>query len=456
MKIHFSCPLPRFLVSLSLFFLSPTCILAGKAYPGYFHIINSQTREVLECKRTEFGTFELSVGPHVSKPRQEWEILNSGMESYRIINRAHRLLVDPRGSSSQNGATLSVFDEPRSNRQNWMIVDRGNGLFSLESEVSGRNLEIKQELGRSTGELQLWSFYGGANQLWKVQRIPEIYGGVHFIENEFVKVGVDANHGGAICWISEAESERNVVNTKDLGRFIQQSYYAGQKLDRIAEGQCSYYRHFPWNPLQAGDYYGNGSLVMDLIVSGPVMYIKTRPLLWDMNNVYADAVFETWIKLEGSEIVYTAKLTRFESNDLWGEKESFQELPACYLTSDLHNFYSYTGSDIWNYHLNPISSTGFWEEWTSHESWIACVDDSLWGFSVYSPGVPSFTGGFYEGANEMDSTAYIAPTLDLTLKAQDKIEYRCYFNIGKLNEMMHRIYLRRHHEQMVAAGLISE
>ena len=455
MNFRSSSASARVVVSIFLLILGPMCLFAGKSYPGYFHIISAQTGEVLECKLTVSGDMNLAAGPHVSKPNQEWEIINSGPDGYKLINRAHRLLVDLLDGNPENGASLGVANDSDSPRQNWKIVDHQSGLFSIESEVSGRCLEIKQHLGHSTGQLRQWNFYGGANQLWKVQRIPEVYGGIHYIQNEFVKVGVDADHGGAICWISETDSDRNVVNTKDLGRYIQQSYYAGQKVDRTAEGQSCYYPNFPWNPLQAGDYFGNCSLVMDLIVSGQIMYVKTRPLLWDMNNVYADAVFETWIKLEGSEIIYTAKLTRFESNDLWGLKENFQELPACYLSSDLRNFYSYTGNDIWNYHLNAIPCAELWEDWTTHESWIACVDDSLWGFSVYLPGVPSFRGGYYKGCDDVDTTAYIAPTLDLSLQAEDQFEYRCYFNIGRLNEMMHRIYLRRHHEQQVAAGLIS-
>ena len=279
---------------------------------------------------------------------------------------------------------------------------------------------------------------------------------MHFVENEFVRVGVDADCGGAICWISEQGSDRNVVNTKDMGRYIQQSYYAGEKRNRQTEGQSPFWSPFPWNPLQAGDYYGNRSLVMDLKIEGQALYVKTRPMLWDMNHEYADAYFETWIELDGKEVIYHGKLTRFEGDETWGMQGHPQELPACYLSSDLNQFFSYTGNEIWNYHLNSIPSKKVWEDWITHESWIACVDTSLWGFSVYFPGVATFSGGFYNGADAIDSTSYFAPRLQVELQPFDDFEFRVYFNLGPLNEMMHRIYLRRHKNQLIALGALSE
>jgi len=84
------------------------------------------------------------------------------------------------------------------------------------------------------------------------------------------------------------------------------------------------------------------------------------------------------------------------------------------------------------------------------------VDDSLWGFSVYFPGVATFTGGYYVGCDQDDSTAYISPGLNATLGDSDVYEFILYFNIGPLNEMMHHVYLRRHRNQLIAAGLLKE
>jgi hypothetical protein len=64
-----------------------------------------------------------------------------------------------------------------------------------------------------------------------------------FLDNGVIKVGIDANNGGAISYLSQAGSTTNLINTFDRGREVQQSYYAGSDLDRLAEGQ-----HPSWSP----------------------------------------------------------------------------------------------------------------------------------------------------------------------------------------------------------------
>ena len=54
--------------------------------------------------------------------------------------------------------------------------------------------------------------------------------------NGTIKVKFDLTRGGAISWISLSNSDRNLVNTADEGRYIQQSYYAGKSIDRKSEG----------------------------------------------------------------------------------------------------------------------------------------------------------------------------------------------------------------------------
>lgn len=409
---------------------------------------------MLECRTRADGLKLLEAGPHDATPNEEWEIMKAENGTYKIKNRLYGSVIDLVGAETSDGAPIMVSENLRydGGNQRWRLIEERPKLYSIRSLITNKSLEIQSFAGKYTGRIQQWSYYGANNQTWKIQRIPNVIGGVHFIENEFIRLGVDADKGGAIFWISEAGSNRNVVNTKDLGRYIQPAYYAGEKRDRTNGGQSSHWRNFPWNPLQAGDYFGNKSIVMDLRVNeaGDVLYVKTTPLLWDMNGEVANAHMETWIKLDGPDIEYHGKLTRFEGDDIWGIKSHPQELPACYLTSDLKHFYSYTGSDVWNYHLNTIPSKKIWEKWETHESWISCVDDSLWGFSVYFPGVATFSGGYYRGEDDLDTTAYIAPKIEMTIEPFGEAEFRCYFSVGPLNELMHRIYLRHHRLELLA------
>ena len=51
------------------------------------------------------------------------------------------------------------------------------------------------------------------------------------LDNGSLLVKLDLTRGGAIKYISESGKTRNIVNVHDEGRYIQQSYYAGNRLD---------------------------------------------------------------------------------------------------------------------------------------------------------------------------------------------------------------------------------
>ena len=63
------------------------------------------------------------------------------------------------------------------------------------------------------------------------------------IKNRQIEVVQDLTRGGAIAYISKRGAYRNLVNIRDEGRYIQQSYYAGNTVDRRAEGQSPF-----WSP----------------------------------------------------------------------------------------------------------------------------------------------------------------------------------------------------------------
>ncbi len=48
-----------------------------------------------------------------------------------------------------------------------------------------------------------------------------------FLDNGVIRVGVDTAAGGAISLLGPSGSEDNLVNTWDLGRYVQQSYFTG-------------------------------------------------------------------------------------------------------------------------------------------------------------------------------------------------------------------------------------
>ena len=55
------------------------------------------------------------------------------------------------------------------------------------------------------------------------------------LDNGAVRIGIDRKKGAAITWLSWDAYPKNIVNSADPGRLIQQSYYAGLLLDRRAD-----------------------------------------------------------------------------------------------------------------------------------------------------------------------------------------------------------------------------
>ena len=84
-----------------------------------------------------------------------------------------------------------------------------------------------------------------------------------WLDNGKIRLGVDLAIGGAITWISKTEDQRNVINSADWGRQVQMSYYSGPGPYIVGEKRPKkFWEGLGWNPIQAGDEFGNGSKVL--------------------------------------------------------------------------------------------------------------------------------------------------------------------------------------------------
>ena len=88
------------------------------------------------------------------------------------------------------------------------------------------------------------------------------------IGSNSIRLKQDLTRGGAICYISLSNEDRNLVNICDEGRYIQQSYYAGRSVNRQDEGQCATWSPWSWNPIQVGDYARNRAEILDFSNKG--------------------------------------------------------------------------------------------------------------------------------------------------------------------------------------------
>jgi hypothetical protein len=279
-------------------------------------------------------------------------------------------------------------------------------------------------------------------------------------ENGILHCRLDLSHGGAITWISISGSNRNVVNTADEGRYIQQSYYAGKRLDRKTEGQSPNWSPWPWNPIQGGDACGNHPRITGHHKNGDTLYVKSLPLLWDMNNRSAEAEMEEWVILNGNVVKVRNKLTCHRTDDVYGEgTPNQQELPAVYPISAFQHLYSYFGkAPFTNAPLaTPVVvnlSSGFWGRYEDDqvtEHWMAFVDDTLWGLGIYNPLCDNFFAGISgtPGREASDgSTAYIAPVKYESLDKNSTYQYEYYVIVGSLEEIRSTVYRLHAEERM--------
>lgn len=269
------------------------------------------------------------------------------------------------------------------------------------------------------------------------------------LDNGKLRIRMDTvQYGGAITYLSLSNQDRNIINTFDRGREIQQSYYAGQNLDRTADGQHSAWSPWPWNPIQVGDASGNSSAVIDSNITNGVAYTKTVPLLWDMNNEQAECHIEQWTSLHGDSVHVRCKLTCFRTDSIWTQViAKHQELPAVYTIGDLSNLYTYIGSTPWqDQPLTRIVNDGPpWEYWTTNENWAATVDDSDWGLGVYNKNATLFAGGIHgtgSGGTSDSSTSYMTPLTTVALGKTTIYEYEYDLVVGSLDQIRNFAYMK--------------
>jgi len=127
--------------------------------------------------------------------------------------------------------------------------------------------------------------------------------GLQTIENEQIRVGINTCYGGALTYLAFVNDQNggvrteNMVNNADLGRQVQLALYSGPA-DYSRNGAPAWVG-LGWNPIQAGDVYGNPSQVVTVEKLPNQLYVKTIPKQFAINNETGEATIEHWIRLEG-------------------------------------------------------------------------------------------------------------------------------------------------------------
>lgn len=238
------------------------------------------------------------------------------------------------------------------------------------------------------------------------------------LDNGTVRITVDLNQGGGIvAFHPTGQTNNSVINTYDRGRNCQQSYYSGpSQFLPAGTTQNPNWNPWPWNPVQGGDCYNNGSGTISWSNNGTTLYVKSRPKQWALKNYDADCIFEQWITLNGSVATVQNRLINSRS-DTTQYQAMDQELGALYTWRALSQLWTYTGTQPFTGGaLTQIPKTAPpWAYFRATEGWAAYTmsSGSKWGVGILVRGNCSFIGGFSgsttSGTQSSVNTGYIAP-----------------------------------------------
>lgn len=259
-----------------------------------------------------------------------------------------------------------------------------------------------------------------------------------FLTNGAVKVGLDDAKGAAITWISWSGYPRNMVNSHDPGRLIQQSYYAGKRLNRQAEGQSKSWSPWSWNPIQGGGVSSWARVNALKQLPDGTLYGETVPKLWDMPNEEAAALMRQWTGFEPAMtnvvVVRCELVSKREENDRWGPaKLSPQEIPACYFTRIFSTVKNYLGNGKWQKESQPLGPP--WGRVDPPRKALALFNAEGQGIAVFSPTATSHWN-FGPVGKELSADPagnpcmHIAPIARVNLGPKSTYRFRYWLVVG--------------------------
>jgi len=251
-----------------------------------------------------------------------------------------------------------------------------------------------------------------------------------YLDNGVVRIGVDRSRGACVGYFSESKTRRNLLNHKDTGRFVQQSYYG--------DPDGSDWNGKPWvyNPVQGGSCKMRPSKLLEFKrdQKAGTIVAKTMPRSWSGGKLCPEAIMEESIRLDGAVAHIRFRLT-YTGEDQIGAPH--QEMPAVFVDYALSNLVFMEEGKLVRRVPGWPNETG-----TASEQWTAYLDDNDWGIGILTPGTPEFTSyrhrGHRDTGPEGTACSYVAPVRTLRLTKGLVLEHDVYLTIGTLEKIRER------------------
>lgn len=246
-----------------------------------------------------------------------------------------------------------------------------------------------------------------------------------YVQNDQLKVGVRRDAGACIGFLASVADGKNVLNSYDHGRFIQQSYY-GRPDD-------SHWVKQPWryNPVQGGDYRGNAATLLEFKTEGARLYSKTRPKHWATGADTPETTLEQWLEVSGEFLKLRARMTYSGTEE---HPRYHQEIPAVFLQPEYHTLVLHDGK-----------AERRWQPGWPNEHvklprhWAMYLDDASRGIGIYVPAADEATCYRFGKAGERSACSYVAPLTTFALTPGKTFEYEAWFTLGTEEEIRKRL-----------------
>lgn len=285
-----------------------------------------------------------------------------------------------------------------------------------EVSVSNRTYDNQKTLYINNGKLKLGASLAAGGAICHLEKMDENV--VEYLDGEG-NVRIDKNVDASK--VKVVSKEVNLINVHDLGREIQQSYYAivdeshgyAPKDEVLYEGAVLY------NPVQAGSAGDKQSQIIDYRCTDTEIYVKIRPQDWFFDNTQTDSYMENIYKFgeNGVLMVYNRFVNFSQFTDMEKAQISSQETPAVYTVYPLNYFYCETQSGVIldpnlssmmtsnkKTDLNDFVNEPYYYMMSQEkvpDDWFAFVNDKNFGVGIYVP-----NSDFYGASRGWASTAY--------------------------------------------------
>lgn len=275
---------------------------------------------------------------------------------------------------------------------------------------------------------------------------PVANGDTVTIQNSAVAFTIDHDHGCSVsaAWAVGDPAHTNLINTADLGRYVQASYYSGP----ASYDNCEFRgQAWPWNPIAAGDLHGNPSALVRHSESATQANCTIVPMQWACDNVPCECTVEYSYEVVGSMLTAAVKLNN-NRKDHTAYPARTQEIPAVYVNGFLDSLWAYegskpcTGDTLTNI---PSGWSGKAMPWVPGvlssltEPWLAFTQANNFGLGVWSKQATQFIAGFSgkkgAGGTKDEPTGYIAPLSTEAIAWDSHYEYTFALIMGNLPDI---------------------